>query len=277
MESTKSWKHSLLFLCLMMIFCFLFSGCGREVKSETVETKENLPVVRVGLELYAPFVYLDVSGNYVGIDIDIAKEAFHRVGYKPEFVLINWEDKDKLLSDGEIDCIWCCYSMSGRRYWYRWAGPYMKSRQVVAVNPYVDIQHLSDLKDKVVAVRSTTKAEELLNIAEENGLAVGNVYSFYDRNLMFTSLYKGYVDAIAGHEEALRQYMKDNQLDFRILPEPLEVTGIGAAFSRTDSRKMIADLDVAMKDMANDGTTEAILKKYLDNPSDFLRGVRSHD
>ena len=71
--------------------------------------------------------------------------------------------------------------------------------------------------------------------------------------------------------------MKDNQLDFRILPEPLEVTGIGVAFSRTDSRKLIADLDTALKDMTNDGTTAAILKNYVDEPSDFLQGVRSHD
>lgn len=276
MESTKSWKHGLFFLCIM-IFCLLFTGCGKEAKPEVTEAKESLPVVRVGLELYAPLVYLDVSGNYVGIDIDIAKEAFHRIGYQPEFVLMNWEERDKLLSNGDIDCIWCCYSMAGRQYWYRWAGPYMKSRQVIAVSPHVDIQHLSDLKDKVVAVRSTTKAERLLNESEENGLALGGVYSFSDRNLMFTSLYKGYVDAIAGHEEGIRQYMKDNQLDFRILPEPLEVTGIGAAFSRTDSRQLVADLDKALKDMANDGTTEAILKNYIDDPSDFLQGVRRHD
>jgi len=46
----------------------------------------------------------------------------------------------------------------------------------------------------------------------------------------------GYVDGIAAHETGILQYMKDNAVDFRILEEPLLVTGLGIAFAKNDSR-----------------------------------------
>lgn len=53
-----------------------------------------------------------------------------------------------MLENGEIDCIMGCFSMKGRLDDYQWAGPYMISRQVVAVNPNSDIYKLSDLEGK---------------------------------------------------------------------------------------------------------------------------------
>lgn len=43
------------------------------------------------------------------------------------------------MDNGEIDCIWGCFSMDGREQDYQWAGPYMVSRQVIAVNAKSDI------------------------------------------------------------------------------------------------------------------------------------------
>ena len=48
--------------------------------------------------------------------------------------------------------------------------------------------------------------------------------------------YKGYVDAVAAHEESVVQYMKDYDTSFRILEDPLMVVGIGVAFAKDDDR-----------------------------------------
>ena len=66
-------------------------------------------------------------------------------------VQINWEEKKELVESGEIDCIMGCFSMEGRLDDYRWAGPYIASRQVVAVNENSDIYKLSDLEGKNLA------------------------------------------------------------------------------------------------------------------------------
>lgn len=56
--------------------------------------------------------------------------------------------------------------MDGRETEYKWAGPYMKSKQVVAVNIDSDIYTLNDLEGKTVVVQSTTKPEDLFRSHE---------------------------------------------------------------------------------------------------------------
>ena len=81
------------------------------------------------------------------------------MGYDVEIVNIDWERKQELVENGDIDCIMSCFSMEGRLDDYKWAGPYMVSNQVVAVNENSDIYTLSDLEGKTLAVQSTTKPE----------------------------------------------------------------------------------------------------------------------
>ena len=76
--------------------------------------------------------------------------------------------------------------------------------------------------------------------------------------------------AVAAHEEAIRQYMKDYGANFRILDEPLLVTGIGVAFSRHDTRGLAAQLDEVFEQMREDGSMEKLAGKYLDDPTHSL-------
>ncbi|WP_254479247.1 transporter substrate-binding domain-containing protein, partial [Salmonella enterica] len=57
----------------------------------------------VGCDDYTPFSYMDVNGNQTRIDVELATEAFHRMGYEPDFTFINWEEKKDLLKDGTIE------------------------------------------------------------------------------------------------------------------------------------------------------------------------------
>ena len=93
----------------------------------------SLPQLIVGSDTYPPYIYLNNDGVPAGIDVEIATEAFRRMGYAARFEPIDWEQKTNLVESGTIDCIWGCFSMDGREEIYRWAGPYMVSRQVVAV------------------------------------------------------------------------------------------------------------------------------------------------
>ena len=51
--------------------------------------------------------------------------------------------------------------MDGREQDYQWAGPYMVSRQIIAVNAKSDIYAMDDLNGKTIAVQSTGKPEEI--------------------------------------------------------------------------------------------------------------------
>ena len=233
--------------------------------------KDNLKTLNVGSDLYPPFVYADEYGETVGLDVEILTEALARIGYKPKYQLIDWEKKKDMLASGELDCVMGSFSMTGREDEYRWAGPYLASRQVVAVDPESDIYTLADLEDKVVAVQSTTKPETiLLNRLNENVPQIKELYSFSDRSYLNPALVEGQVDAIAAHESSLLTYEKDYGVTYRILNEPLLEVGLGTAFDINDTRGIDVKLTRAYQEMFVDGTMERLVSKYFDDPSPFL-------
>ena len=231
----------------------------------------DLPQILIGSDTYPPYIYLNNDGTPAGIDVEIATEAFRRMGYAARFEVIDWEQKTALVESGAIDCIWGCFSMQGRETLYRWAGPYMVSRQVVAVNADSSIQSLSDLAGKTVMVQSTSKPESIfLSGSDPRIPQTVEVFSIEDRSVQYAMLACGYVDAIAAHETAILQYMKDNNAVFRILEEPLLVTGLGVAFAKNDSRGLDHQLNDTFAQMREDGTLERIVGKYLEHASQYL-------
>lgn len=244
------------------------SGCEKTDKSS--DTAER-PVITLGSDSYPPYNYLNEDGVPTGIDVELATEAFGRMGYDVEIVNIDWERKQELVENGDIDCIMGCFSMKGRLDDYKWAGPYMVSNQVVAVNENSDIYTLSDLEGKTLAVQSTTKPEGIfLQRTDSRIPKLGNLISLEHRELIYTFLGKGYADAVGAHEESVIQYMKDYDAKFRILDEPLMTVGIGVAFSKNETRDLPEKLEQTMEEMKKDGTSAKIIGKYLDNPEKYL-------
>lgn len=241
------------------------TACGK------MQTAAALPELTVGSDNYSPFIYLNNDSTPTGIDVDIATEAFARIGYAVRFEIIDWEQKTKLVESGAIDCIWGCFSMAGREQLYRWVGPYMVSRQVVAVNADSSIETLADLAGKTMMVQSTTKPEEIFLAGTDPRIPqFGELLSTEDRSIQYAMLNCGYVDAIAAHEIAILQYMQDCNANFRILEEPLLVTGIGVAFALNDTRGLDEKLTETLAAMRADGTMKQIVGKYLPDPEKYL-------
>ena len=145
-------KRIVTWISVLLLAAGLLGGCASKTAARE---GESLPQIIVGSDSYPPYVYLDNNGDPIGIDVDIAEEAFRRMGYQAVFKTIDWEQKNNLLESGEIDCVWGCFSMAGREQQYQWAGPYMLSRQVIAVNANSGIYTWDDLAGKTVAVQST--------------------------------------------------------------------------------------------------------------------------
>ncbi len=259
-------------LVLLILSVLLAAGtlCGCAARTEK-QAGMSLPQITIGSDSYPPYVYLDNNGDPTGIDVEIAAEAFRRMGYQAAFMTIDWEQKKTLLDSGEIDCIWGCFSMDGREQDYQWAGPYMVSRQVVAVNAASDIYAMSDLNGKVIAVQSTGKPEEIFLQGEGADIPqFEDIISLEDRGVQYAALDCGYVDAIAAHETAILQYMTDYDAGFRILDEPLLITGIGAAFSVKDDRGLAQELMDTFAQMRQDGSMQEIVGRYLEHPETYL-------
>lgn len=247
---------------LGVLLAALLGGCAAPAAKEA-GASAALPKITVGSDDYEPYNYLDETGTPAGIDVDLAKEAFSRMGYEPVFILLPWEQKDTYLADGSVDCLWGCFTMNGREDLYQWAGPYLCSRQAVVVRADSPVQTLSDLAGLRISVQATTKPEELWLHREGTNLPQPEwVYSFSGMAEVYATLRKGYADAICGHEKALQVFVDTAPELYRMLDESLFQSDLGVAFGLDFDESFVSQLSQTLQDMQADGTTAAILKAH---------------
>ena len=269
------WKRMAAVGALACLLAGVLTGCGGVVPRAKAD--EDRPTVTVGCDTYSPFSYVDVDGNLTGIDIELASEAFSRMGYEPEFTIINWEEKKDLLHNGDIDCVWSSFTMDGREDEYRWAGPYMRSHQVVAVNVDSDIYTLQALEDKVMAVQSSTKPEDILRSHDGTLPQLRKVISVQKRDLLFALLGKGYADALAAPAPAAEGSIQglhlllaeDNDLNAEIAQTLLEDEGAEVTLV-TDGKQAVERFQSEPP-----GTFDAILMDIMMPVMDGLAATRA--
>lgn len=255
-KSSMKKKKRYVLICIAVVL--MMTGCSMKK-----ETQSTMPELLIGGTIYAPYFYKDINGEYAGIDVEIAREACRRIHYTPVFKEIEIADRFVSLRNKEVDCIWSCLSMEGRRERYQWAGPYMYSQRVVVVHEDSQIQSLLDLQDKRVAVQAGSTSEQIiLDGANSDFPEVAQLTCFRSLNEVFTALRKGYVDAVVGHEGSLQEYTKEYPGEYRFLNMSLRSEPLGAAFRKEDARGIAEQLNQAFQEMKEDGTMEAIAQSF---------------
>ena len=74
-------KRSIISLIIVCLIGCMLCGCDKKQDTEK-EIGKNAPKIVVGSDNYPPFNYIDENGKPTGIDVDIATEAFKRLGYR---------------------------------------------------------------------------------------------------------------------------------------------------------------------------------------------------
>ena len=264
----------LLVIGTVMMAAVLLSACRTEDKTAVSSEK----TIVIGYDPFDPYTYQDVNGDMAGIDVEIARQAFGKLGYEPVFQVINWEDKDIYLADGTVDCLWACFTMTDREDKYQWAGPYMYSRQMVAVRDDSDIYELSGLAGKRIAVQATGKAEMAFLYAADYGLPEAErVFSLSTTDEMYAILRKGYADAIAGHEGMLGKLVNDGTGTYRMLEESIYVSELGVAFEKGTHQELSEALTKVLEAMKTDGSIGQIANKYGLDAEKTVWGGNRHE
>ena len=226
-------------LILLGVFVFVISivcGCSNQKEQES---DGSLQKITVGIDKFEPYSYLDMDGNYTGVDIEIASKVFHELGYEPDFKFITWSEKHTCLAASDSD-----------------------------------IQTFDDLLGKNVGVQDTTRAAELFFHTIDSALPeVKQVNCFATTEDMFAALRKGYVDAIAGHEALLNELIINGKGKYRLLDESPYISKIGIAFQKGTHEELTQKINGLIKEMSEDGTIGSIAEKYgLDAEKVVIRG-----
>jgi len=207
---------------------------------------------------------MDDNGDYVGFDLDLAKEVADRLGLEVVYQPIDWDAKDMELESGAIDCIWNGFTMSDERLdAYTWSEPYVDNSQVVVVAKDSGIGSLADLAGKVLCVQADSSALEAIESEDHAELkaSLGELMQVPEYNTAFMNLEAGAVDAIAMDVGVAKYQIESRGADFVILDEKLspELYGVGFKKGNTALRDAVQE---KLDEMAEDGTLLEIATKW---------------
>ena len=121
------------------------AGCGADKQTDKGATAQKGKIV-IGLDdNFPPFGFHDESGELVGFDIDMAKEASKRLGMEVEFKPIDWDSKETELKSKKIDAIWNGLSITPEREQnILFSRPYENGPQILLVKNDSPIQGKAD-------------------------------------------------------------------------------------------------------------------------------------
>ena len=243
---------------------FDFLG-GNDASNNATANDENTFIVGFDAE-FPPYGYKDDSGNYVGFDLDLAKEVCERNNWTFKAQPIDWDAKDAELDSGSIDCIWNGFTINGRENDYTWSDAYIDNKQVIVVKSDSGINSLDDLKGKTVETQKDSSALAALQ-GDNKTLAdtFATLTEVADYNTAFMDLESGACDAVA-IDIGVAQYQvssKDNSGDFKILNDSISSEQYGIGFKKgNDALK--DQVQKTLDEMFKDGTVVKIAQNYSD-------------
>ena len=231
----------------------------RSSSSSSNEADRDLPVLKIGVTDNDPYVYVDTTGDYAGIDI----EACKRAGLKPQFVDIDWNDRDRLLKNGDIDCLWCDYSPCYREDKYYWTEPYLTVTVSVAAKKTSGIKSLAHLDgSKTIAVIAGSVSERRLLAGDLGVSSDVQIKSYGSAELCKAALVKGYVDCWMADVQSLDRLVAQYPGVYRVFDDNVMTVDLGVAFDDSYEGSVVKDLNTALFDMDRDGTIDRIVGNY---------------
>lgn len=231
------------------------------VDDAKVAAAANDGIFKIGLDPeFPPMGFRDTDGNYVGFDIDLAKEVAKRLGMEFEAVPINWDAKNMELGAGNIDCIWNGFTMTGREGDYLWTSPYVSNAQVIVVKENSGIESSVDLAGKVLALQQGSTAENALNSRTDIKDSLANTLFVADNVSALNELKVGGVDAVLVDEVVADYYMAQNPGLKTVDSIAEETYGVGFALGNSALRDKV---ETALQEMAADGTMKRISEEWF--------------
>lgn len=267
-NSNHIFKISFIFLftVLVMISC--------KPKAVRIQKKENdisLAKILVKKEFiigirddHPPFSFLNLfTTKMEGYDIEVAEELCKKMKVKPIFKVIKWDQRDKLLKDGEIDCIWSAFAYSKERdEAYSLTTPYIKSAIILVVknkSPYYTIQ---DIREKKIGVMFSSSIQAGLKKAEFTHGVFKRTVVFRTTQEALNALEKDEIECVVYDLLSINSLIQTRKGSYRVLGEAISYEEYVIAFRKEDIALMNA-VESTLKNMAQTDFLEKTSKKWF--------------
>ncbi len=235
-------------------------------------------VLRVGVKNAVPGFGLQdtLTGEYSGMEIDLASDIAEYLGVDVEFTTVTAATRTELLDSGDIDCVLATFTITDeRKESWDFTTPYYTDAVTVLVEDASGITSLEGLVDKKVGVSSgSTSARALTAAMIEAGLIDGagfdedtfdattwttgiSFQQYEDYPAISTALSAGEVDAFCVDKSILAIYKTDGRsyIEEEFSPQEYGIaTRKGSGFS--------ALCEELVTQWLSDGTIDGLIAEY---------------
>ncbi len=244
---------------------------------EDVQAIIDRGVLKVGVKnAVIGFGYEDpLTGEYSGLEIELAKALAEKLGVDVEFTAVTAATRTELLDSGDIDCVLATFTITDeRKESWDFTTPYYTDYVSVLVEDSKGISTLADLADATVGVSSgSTSAKSLVSAMIDEGVISGDGFDpesfdpatwtdgikfqqYDDYPSISTALSAGEVDAFCVDKSILAIYKTEGRsyIDAAFAPQEY-----GIATTKGSGLSAVAEELVTA--LLSDGTIDSLISE----------------
>ncbi|WP_442915518.1 transporter substrate-binding domain-containing protein [Mangrovibacillus sp. Mu-81] len=241
---------------LVVLFVLILSACGGKA-----ETESGAKLVEEGKLIYAasgefkPFSVTEGDGTMSGFDIEVAEAVAKELGLEPEQKKFKFAGIVEGVKSGRFDVAVASHTITEDRLKeVDFSTPYYYSGPQIFVRPDSDVQTLSDLEGKEIAV---SKGSTYADTAKE----VTDSIQQYDSDVVaLEALNKGKHDAVITDfitgKEAIASGLKIEARE--LIGRSEQAIAVGK-----ENEQLLKDINKALEKLREDGTLKKISEKYF--------------
>lgn len=256
-------KHKLKALMLAMLSVFFVLG-AKMTHADTIKIVSDTA--------YAPFEFKDSDQTYKGIDVDIINEVAKREGWDVDMTFPGFDPAVNAVQSGQADALMAGTTITdARKKVFTFSDPYYDTAVVVYTRGNAKISSYKQLKGKTIGVKNGTASQSFL---KDNQEKYGYTIKTFDTSdLMNNSLDAGSIDA-AMDDEPVVQYAIKQGKDYAINMDGEKVGSFAFAVKKDSQYEYLIDeFNEGLASMKEDGTYDAIMKKWLGEDTSELEST----
>jgi glutamate transport system substrate-binding protein len=237
----------------------LLPACSAEREESLVDADS----LTIGVKEDQPGLGLDVNGELVGFDVDVANYIAAHLGIEDvELVGVTSAEREEKLISGEVDMVVATYSITpARKTQVTFGGPYYVAKQDILVRADEDaVDGVRDLEGRSVCQGAGSNSA--FRITDGLGIDVRELQEAETYSACIERLSDGSVDAVSTDNLILAGFLAEDPDSFRFVNNPFTDEKYGVGLRHGDVAACEA-VNKAVSEMYQDGTAVDLLEEWF--------------
>ncbi len=250
-------------LLLAVVMCIgAFAGCAESKKEEGAD--DNLLVMATNAN-FPPYEFKGDSGDYEGIDVEIAGKIAEKLGKTLKIEDVEFGSIIGGVQTGKFDMGMAGMTVTDERLeQVNFSTSYATGVQVVIVKENSEIKTIDDIatKAKMIGVQQDTTGDIYASDTVENGgYGADKVTSYKNGADAVQALVTDKIDCVIIDNEPAKAFVAQNE-GLKILDTEWLTENYAIAIQK-ENTELLEDINNALKELTEDGTIAKIVDKYI--------------